>query len=369
MVPPPRTLRDYLVPQPQPERPGPTIEAQKKRISAIEDTRELGLPQPRQAMTSEELENMIMDVATPMGLAGSVRKVGAKAASELGSELANRIPSLWHGTAADPFAKFLREKLGSGGAGGNRMGVAAYLSGARQEATKYLEELLAAAGKKSELVTREGNISLPADMATRLRSGEMTLDEAIRGQQEQLASLSATKPKSKAMGATMREQQMTAQERLQDLLTARDRGVTGVNRPGALYEVGVDAPADRLLQFDKDLIDQPPFVQGAIKDLLGIQNINPNNPEQLMGFNRLLRTLPTPAVTRRVENTGIVGVQGASPRGFIDDAGRRVQNYAIFDPDRISIMRTLGMAGLLGGGAAASRPSGEQPLAPSNRMR
>jgi len=150
---------------------------------------------------------------------------------------------------------------------------------------------------------------------------------------------------------------------LQDLLMARDRGgITGVARPGALYEVGVDAPVDKLLQFDKDLIDQTPFVQSAIKDLLGIRTVNPNNPEQLMGFNRLLRTLPDPAVTRRVEDTGILGVQGATPRGFVDEAGRRAQNYAIFDPARISILRTLGLGGLLAGGAASRQPR-EQPLA------
>lgn len=108
MAPPSRTLRDYLVPQPQPERPGPTIEAWKKRIPAIEDTRELGLPQPRQAMTSEELENMIMDVATPMGLAGSVRKVEEGIASNLGREIFER--SRLIGRPID----FLKEKTALG---------------------------------------------------------------------------------------------------------------------------------------------------------------------------------------------------------------------------------------------------------------
>ena len=105
---PPRTLRDYLMPSSGPARPGPTMEAWKKRIPAIEDTRELGLPQPREAMTSEELENMIMDVASPMGVAGSVRKVGEGIASNLGREIFER--SRLIGRPID----FLKEKTALG---------------------------------------------------------------------------------------------------------------------------------------------------------------------------------------------------------------------------------------------------------------
>ncbi len=84
-----------------------------------------------------------------------------------------------------------------------------------------------------------------------------------------------------------------------------------------------------------------------------------------MDFSRFLRTsLPDPKGTAKLESAGVQGVVGQSSTSV-----NKPMNYAIFDPDRISILRTLGMAGLLGGGAAASRPSGEQPLAPSNRMR
>lgn len=108
MATPPRTLKDYLTGAPSQGRPGPTIEAWKKRIPAIGDTRELGLPQPRQAMTDEELASAILDASTPMGVMGSLRKVGESAASSLGREIFERSKLI--GRPID----FLKEKTALG---------------------------------------------------------------------------------------------------------------------------------------------------------------------------------------------------------------------------------------------------------------
>jgi hypothetical protein len=316
-------------------------------------------------MTDEELENMIMDTATPVGLAGSVRKVGAKAASELGSELANRIPNLWHGTAAGPFPKFLREFFG-GGSGGNRLGLAGY--GTTERMPEGLEYLKAqTGGAPSSLLTNRGNvIDISPELATQMRAGEQTVEGYIDALKNTIArneeiARGDSPFRKKAISRTEE-----ARSKLYDMLTARDEGVAEIRRPGTLIEFTADVDPQRLLQYDKDLIDQTPFVQEAMRSVLGIRgSISPRRPDQMMDFSRFLRkSLPEAKGTAKLESAGIQGVAAQSSSSL-----NKPMNYAIFDPDRLSILRTLGMAGLLGGGAAASRPSGEQPLAPSNRMR
>lgn len=77
MAPPPRTLRDYLVPPPAPARPGPTIEAWKKSIPELQDARFPKSPIP----TPEEIEEMALDMVTP--LAGTIGKAGGMAGREM----------------------------------------------------------------------------------------------------------------------------------------------------------------------------------------------------------------------------------------------------------------------------------------------
>lgn len=362
---PPRTLRDYLMPQPAPERPGPTIEAWKKRIPAIEDTRELGLPQPRQPMTEEEVQEMVMNMATPMGLAGSVRKVGEKAASEIGKELAERLPNLWHGTKSGPFPKFLREYFGRG-SGGNRLGLGGY--GTEQRMPEGLDYLKAQTrGIPSSIITTKGsNIEITPEWATSIRAGETTVEDYIKSLTNQLAR-EEYKAATSTQDALRRKAASAAQEtqnKIRELLTASSEGIAEIRRPGTLMEFAADVDPQKLLQYDKDLIDQTPFVQDAMRSVLGIRgSISPRRPDQMIDFSRFLRrSLPEPQGTAKLESAGIQGVAGQSSTS-------KAMNYAIFDPERISILRYLGMAGLLGGGAAASRPSGEQSLAPSNRMR
>lgn len=365
---PPRTLRDYLVPQSAPERPGPTIEAWKQRIPAIEDTRELGLPQPRQPMTREELENMVMDVSTPMGLAGSVRKVGAKAASDIARELADRIPNLWHGTKSGPFPKFLREYFGRG-SGGNRLGLAGYGTTERMpEGLNYIKAQTQ--GAPSSLITGKGSeIEITPELATQLRAGEQTVEGYIDALKNTIARNEEI-ARGAAIDSPFRRIATSAVEsdrsQLRNMLTAYDEGVAEIRRPGTLIEFTADVDPQKLLQYDKDLIDQTPFVQEAMRSVLGIRGaISPRSPNQLIDFNRFLRTsLPDAKGTAKLESAGVQGVVGRSP-----SSSNKAMNYAIFDPERISILRYLGMAGLLGGGAAASRQPSEQPLAPSSRMR
>lgn len=317
---------------------------------------------------------------TALGLVGAIpfagtvgrvsAKAGAKAASELGSELANRIPNLWHGTAAAPFPKFLREFFGRGGSGGNRLGVAPYGTAERMpEGLNYVKALTG--GAPSSLVTNRGNvIDISPELATQLRAGE----QSVEGYIDELRNMIARNEeiaRGAAIDSPFRGTATRAVEsdrsKLYDMLTARDEGVAEIRRPGTLMEFVADVDPQKILQYDKDLIDQTPFVQEAMRSVLGIRgSISPRRPDQMMDFSRFLRTsLPDPKGTAKLESAGIQGVAGRS----VISTGSKPMNYAIFDPDRISILRHLGIAGLLGGGAAASRPSGEQPLAPSNRMR
>ena len=224
-------------------------------------------------------------------------------------------------------------------------------------------------GIPSSIITTKGsNIEITPEWATSIRAGETTVEDYIKSLTNQLAR-EEYKAATSTQDALRRKAASAAQEtqnKIRKLLTASSEGIAEIRRPGTLMEFTADVDPQKLLQYDKNLIDQTPFVQDAMRSVLGIRgSISPRRPDQMIDFSRFLRrSLPEPQGTAKLESAGIQGVAAQSSSSL-----NKPMNYAIFDPDRLSILRTLGMAGLLGGGAAASRPSGEQPLAPSNRMR
>lgn len=332
----------------------------------------MSLYEAGRAAANRDAMGTALGLAGAIPFAGTVGRVGAKAGkagSKVVSDIVERIPNLWHGTAAGPFPKFLREFFGRG-SGGNRLGVAPYGTVERMpEGLNYVKALTG--GAPSNLVTNRGNvIDISPELATQLRAGEQTVEGYIDELRNTIARNEEI-ARGAAIDSPFRGTATRAVEsdhsKLYDMLTARDEGVAEIRRPGTLMEFVADIDPQKILQYDKDLIDQTPFVQEAMRSVLGIRgSISPRRPDQMMDFSRFLRTsLPDPKGTAKLESAGIQGVAGRS----VISTGSKPMNYAIFDPDRISILRHLGIAGLLGGGAAAFRPSGEQPLAPSNRMR
>lgn len=115
---PPRTLREYLMPQPAPARPGPTIEAWKKSIPELQDARFPKSPIP----TPEEIEGMALDMVTP--LAGTIGKAGGMAGREMlkrSKLVAANLPesfsrakeslrNLLRGRASEPLPEAMRDR-------------------------------------------------------------------------------------------------------------------------------------------------------------------------------------------------------------------------------------------------------------------
>ena len=359
---PPNSLRNLLSGIPAtPDgagRPGPTMAAWKARIP--QDIEELNAPSRPRQMTADELVDMAADVSTPMGMvAGATRK----AAAPLAKSLVERIPTLYHGTASAPFTKFLREKMG---AGLNKLGVAGYGTEAIREGIDYIKNKLPT--ERSKIVTNKGNtLDVPMETATLLRSGDLSLEQEIANQQRLIdwyqnlgKKFGVSKPSPRSLGKIE-----DAKALLYDLLTARDEGIAEIRRPGSLLELGIDADPTKLLNYDKDMIDQTPFVQDALMDALGLKGpVNPRSKDQMFGFNNLLNSkIRTREGSKALEDAGIQGVVAGS------NMTPETKNYAIFDPDRISVLRNLGLLGMLTGGASMYNQPSEQPLAPSNRMR
>lgn len=336
---PPNSVRNLLRGLPAQDdgagRVGPTMAARKRQIPQdIEGT----WPSSPRALTADEVQDMAMDVSTPMGVAGATRKVATAAA--------DRIPKLFHGTNYDPFFKFLREKMGKGL---NKLGVAGYGTDDIDEGFDYLRTLTD--GRPSHIITNRGNqLQVPRETATFLRSGDLQLEEAIAKQQKGLAAAEQKlqKYKSPKLVQRLREDTENQRSNLYNLLTAADEGIAEIRRPGSLLELGVDADPQKLLNFDKDLIDQTPFVQDAVLDALKLKGpVSPNNREQLFGFNNMLNsTIRTREGSRALEDAG---VQGVIARSSMRPGAK---NYAIFDPDRIAVLRALGVLGMLTGSMA-----------------
>lgn len=367
---PPNSLRNLLSGIPAtPDgagRPGPTMAAWKARIP--QDLEELNAPSRPRQMTIDELVDMAADVSSPVGMvAGATRK----AAAPLAKSLAERIPTLYHGTASAPFTKFLRERMG---AGFNKLGVAGYGTDAISEGIEYIKNRLPT--ERSKIVTNKGStLDVPMETATLLRSGDLSLEQAIANQQitlDRYNDLAKRFGMARSTSARLGNKMDDAKALLYDLLTARDEGIAEIRRPGTLLELGIDADPTKLLDYDKDLIEQTPFVQEAILDALKLEGpvrsprdiMDSIKARQVFGFNNLLNSkLRTREGSKLLEDAGIQGVKAAS--SIIPG----VRNYAIFDPDRISVLRNLGLLGMLTGGASMYNQPSEQPLAPSNRMR
>jgi hypothetical protein len=358
-VKPPNSFRNLLSGLPAaPDgtgRVGPTMAAQRARIP--QDLEELNAPRRPRMMTQDELVDMAMDVSSPMGVAGSIRSVAGKAAE--------RIPTLYHGTGAEPFFKFLREKMGKGF---NKLGVGGYGSNKQEEAIDYLRQ--GTVGTPSLIVTGKGNeIEVPKDIATFLRSGKQSLEDMIAERTRYIESEQNRINKYKRPKLAVRPQEKLDMERktLFNLLTAADEGIADIRRPGSLLELGVDADPSRMLRYDKDLFEQPQYVQDALRDALKLEGpivprstggrVTMDELQQQTKFNNLLNSrLRTREGTKMLEDAGIQGVIAKSSSRWPN-----ATNYSIFDPDRIAVLRALGLLGLLTGGArGAASPSQEQ---------
>ena len=342
-TPPRKTFKDYLTGKSgEPPRVGPTVESWKDLIP--QDLEGLN---PRPSATQADLEGYALDAMVPMGsVAGTMRKVGAAAAKPT----MDAVIQAYHASRSqNPFDKFSRDFYGKG-SGGNRLGMGVYGTDQMKEGIEYLKSLFR--GQPSEVVTQQGNVvPVPIDVATALKAGDGSVDELANKTSKMLDYLRG-KPSSRT--PSVEKKRFASIENAQGLLTSLDRilseGVDQVRRPGTLYEVGLDVDKGKLLNFDRELIDQTPFVQNAVKSAINIGSSS--NPYDVIKYHELLnRGIRTPEVSRRLEDAGIHGVQASS------SMMPQTKNYSIFNPDRVGIKRVMGILGMLTGAGAAGKPN------------
>lgn len=293
--------------------------------------------------------------AMPMGrIVGKVAKNMGPAAKEAAKPatdaVKNALIQAWHGSkSAVPFEKFGRDFYGKG-AGGDRLGRATYGTDRFSETLDYLKSMFK--GSPSEIVTQKGSVvPVPIDMASALKAGNSSLEELANKTAANLDAFSQSKPsRYKSIEKSRFERIERTQELLSNLQRILGEGVGEVRRPGTIYELGLDVDPKTLLNFDKDLIDQTPFVQDAVKSALNIGSSS--NPRDLIKYRDMLnRGIRTPAGSQRLEDAGIQGVVGAS------QMTPQAKNYAIFNPDRAGILRVMGILGMLTGAGAAGKAS------------
>lgn len=133
---------------------------------------------------------------------------------------------------------------------------------------------------------------------------------------------------------------------------------------GHMYEVNLHTDPSRLLDWDSGFKLQPPEVRAALKAATGGQplrfppNALPSERTATSGptggtlYNAFAAGSDPVAATERLRGAGIDGIQylDAGSRA----AGDGSRNYVMFDDALIEVLRRYGVAGALGGGAAAT---------------
>lgn len=122
--------------------------------------------------------------------------------------------------------------------------------------------------------------------------------------------------------------------------------------PGTSYEVSINTGRDKLLDYDKELMDQPPAIQDAVHDV-GKQFKVKIEPE--MTGADLHDLLSNPDAVSALRQRGVNGVQYLDQMSRDDGEGTR--NFVIFDDNLVNIVRKYGIAGLaIGAGSLAAQP-------------
>jgi hypothetical protein len=137
---------------------------------------------------------------------------------------------------------------------------------------------------------------------------------------------------------------------------------------GGMYEVNLNTTPDRLLDWDAPLSRQPQEVQNAFSEaapdvMRYWQSVSGKGGDH-GGFQyRILADdlggsrVAAPQASQRLREAGIDGVQYLAPSSRA--AGDGTRNYVMFDDKLIDILRRYGIAGTLGGGAAATSGTSE----------
>lgn len=127
---------------------------------------------------------------------------------------------------------------------------------------------------------------------------------------------------------------------------------------GHMYEVGINADPEHMLDWDKPLSQQSQHVRDALGQtsiLYHADNMGLRDPTGRDLMQNVIGDHPSGVDGLRA--AGIPGIRYLD--GSSRSAGAGTSNYVVFDPATIEILRKYGIAGLIGGGAAAA--AGQPP--------
>jgi hypothetical protein len=261
--------------------------------------------------------------------------------------------TVFHGSP-HKFDAFDLSKIGTG-EGAQAYGHGLYFAGNEGVARSYRDTL------SSEVYrTPKGDIWSPdslqhLNIRNQARQNPFELGFAISRAEDLLKTAPpATRP--------MLEADLAALRTLQDA-----GGLKSV--PGHIYEVNLNTTPDRLLDWDAPLSGQSPQVRAAIETVspstMRYMETIPGKAGDNGGFilsdiaEQIAGNRKAGAVeaASRLREAGIPGIQylDAGSRA----AGDGTRNYVMFDDKLIDILRRYGIAGTLGGGAAATSGTSE----------
>lgn len=120
---------------------------------------------------------------------------------------------------------------------------------------------------------------------------------------------------------------------------------------GSMYQVRLNVSPDELLDWDKPLSEQPQRVREALEQW-GFREANPTG-QQIYDSRRIPFAGGDPVkITQALRDAGIRGIRYADAMSRGAEGG--TSNYVMFSDDVIDILKRYGIAGLIGGGAAAA---------------
>jgi hypothetical protein len=263
------------------------------------------------------------------------------------------------------FERFDMSRIGTG-EGAQAYGHGLYFAG-NEDVAKGYRDALAGAGK---IVTRAPNGGQRnMDSEKILASLEKKYgDELVSNPREHLRMV-ATGEQTLENAKRYWRGEATRSEFGRDAYMRLFRDAESLKNTGSMYEVNLNTTPDRLLDWDAPLSGQSPQVRAAIETVspstMRYMETIPGKAGDNGGFilsdiaEQIAGNRKAGAVeaASRLREAGIPGIQylDAGSRA----AGEGSRNYVMFDDKLIDILRRYGIAGTLGGGAAATSGTSE----------
>ncbi len=154
--------------------------------------------------------------------------------------------------------------------------------------------------------------------------------------------------------------------------------VVGPKQKGRLYEVSIDASPEELLRWDERVVNQPALLnklpdlgytpmsddwQKAFPGALRSPRATKFFPDEAQGQDIVQDLGWNKAASEKLKDIGIVGTQYLDGASRVGKTARETSNYVMFDPERIKILKMLG----IGEGHEADRSG--NPNRPRRRRR